>query len=229
MSVLLVFMGFDLISHTAQHMLEGLGNHEPHVEHQHERLSAGEVDSAAVCAIGATLISAVVLQNHGRIGKVLRFAYFENLPGILSNPSHLLTLVCSGLLVLLPFLSIEMYNWLDRTISGIIGMAMCSLGLHLVWVLGTMLLMSYTGARVGEVLSAIEADQCVTEIEEARFWQVHYNLNMANVIVRVIGSDDNLSRLREKITSLVRNRLGGGYGSGNGRWEVSVQMIADSR
>jgi len=34
-------------------------------------------------------------------------------------------------------------------------------------------------------------------------------------------------KLRERITSLIRNRLSGGYGAGGQRWEVSIQFKID--
>src|SRR5436190_39093 len=95
MSVFLVFMGFDLISHNLKHALESLGSHTPHHPHTHERISPGSVDSAALLAILATLVSAIGLKNHARISKAMRFAYIESLPSVLSNPSHFLTLSCS--------------------------------------------------------------------------------------------------------------------------------------
>ncbi len=226
MSVLLLFMGFDLISHTSQHILEGVG-HEPHRQHEHERVSPGSVDVASLLAIISTLISAFGLKNHARIGKAMRFAYMESLPSILANPSHFLTLSCSALLLLLPLLSIQMYIWLDRALSSTIAISMCVLGVRLVTTLGSMLLMSYSGSGVPEVLRDIEADPSVTAIDEARFWQVHYGLCMANLKLRVRGTEENLTRLKDRISSLVRNRLGGGYGSGGQRWEISTQLTAE--
>ena len=86
MSVFLLFMGMDLISHNLQHLLEGVGSHEPHHSHDHGRVSSGEVDSASLLAIVSTVVSASVLGNHARIGKAMRFAYIESLPSILANP-----------------------------------------------------------------------------------------------------------------------------------------------
>lgn len=225
MSVLLLFMGMDLISHTLQHVLEEVG-HEAHHIHQHGRISPGGVDSASLLAILSTIISAVGLKNHARIGKVMRFAYFETLPSILSNPSHFLTITCSALLLLLPLLSIRMYAWLDRCLAGSIAISMCFLGGSLVYTLGLMLLMSYSG-NVEQVIQDIETDPSVTGIEEAKFWQVHYGLCMANLKLRVRGTDDNLIRLRERVTSLIKNKLGGGYGNGSQKWEVSTQLVVD--
>lgn len=235
MSVLLLFMGMDLISHNLQHVLEGMGRHEPHREHGHARVSPGDVDAASLLAIISTIISAFLLGNHARIGKAMRFAYIESLPSILGNPSHFLTISCSMMLLLLPLLSIELYLWLDRALSLTIALAMCVLGSRLVKTLGLMLLMSYsTGGggsssrKVADLMRDIESDPAVTAIEDARLWQVHYGLCMANLVLRVRGTEDGLVPLRERVASLIKMRLGGGYGGGSGqRWEVSTQLNID--
>ncbi|KAI9753172.1 MAG: hypothetical protein M4579_005287 [Chaenotheca gracillima] len=226
MSIILGFLSFDLISHNLKHQLESLG-HEPHVLHDHKRVSPGSVDLASLLAIISTLVSAIGLKNHARIGKAMRITYLDFLPSVLSNPSHLMTLSFSALLLLLPLLSVQMYVWLDRVLSGLIAVAMFVLSLQLVINLCRILLMSYSGSGVPEVLREIEADPFITSIEEAKFWQVHYGLCMANLRLRAQGSDDSLVKLRERITSLVRNRLGGGYGVGHQRWEVSVQFALE--
>ncbi|KAI9838244.1 MAG: Endoplasmic reticulum zinc transporter [Sclerophora amabilis] len=226
MSIFLVFMGLDLISHGLKHQLESIG-HEPHHVHEHNRVSPGSVDLSSLLAIISTLVSAIGLKNHARIGKSMRFAYIDSLPSVLSNPSHFLTLSCSTLLLLLPLLSVQMYMWLDRLLSGTIAISMCVLGLRLVINLCRILLMSYSGKGVPEVMKEIESDPFVNSVDEARFWQVHYGLCVANLRLRAHGSEDGLIKLRERITSLIRNRLGGGYGSGNQRWEVSVQFAVE--
>lgn len=226
MSVLLLFMGFDLISHNLQHLLESVG-HEPHRTHPHERISPGNIDAASLLAIISTVISAFGLGNHARIGKAMRFAYIESLPSILSNPSHFLTISCSMILLLLPLLSIKPYIWLDRALSSTIAVSMCILGSRLVKTLGFMLLLSYSGPGVADVMRDIESDPSVTAIEDARFWQVHYGLCMANLKLRVRGTEDGLNKLRERVASLIKNRLGGGYGGGGQRWEVTTQLNLD--
>ncbi|KAJ5091647.1 hypothetical protein NUU61_006517 [Penicillium alfredii] len=226
MCVLLLFMGLDLISHNLQHFLERSG-HEPHHPHEHDRVSLGTVDVTAILAILSTLVSAILLKNHARIGKAMRFASMESLPSVLSNPSHFLTLSCSTLLLLLPLVSIRIYDWLDKVLSGTIAISMCVLGVRLVKALGSMLLMSYSGPGVTEVIKDIEADPSVFGVDDARFWQVHYGLCMANLKIRVSGTEETLVRLREKISSLIRNRLGGGYGTGGQKWEVSLQFTIE--
>lgn len=102
-----------------------------------------------------------------------------------------------------------------------------------------MLLMSYSGppgqhshastaSNVSQVIQDIETDPAVGKVDEAKFWQVHYGLCMANLKLRVRGTEDSLMRLRERVSSLVRNRLGGGYGGGGGQsWEVSTQLVLE--
>ena len=227
MAVFLAFTGMDLISHNLNHILEDLGDHESHHPHSHERVSAGEVDSAALLGIVSTIISALFLKNHARIGKAMRFAYIESLPSILGNPSHFLTISCSTIMLLLPLLSIKVYLWIDRGLSYIIAASMCYVGFRLGKNIGLMLLMSYSGPGVGEIMRDIETDPSVMAVEEARFWQVHYGLCMANLQLRVRGTEDSLAKLVDRVTSLVKNRLGGGYGAGGQKWEVNLQLNID--
>lgn len=87
-----------------------------------------------------------------------------------------------------------------------------------------MLLMSYSGKGVKEVMREVNRDPMVCSVEEARFWQVHFGLCMANLKIVVRGDEMQVQKLRERITVLIRNRLGGGYGRGGGlKWEVTVQ------
>lgn len=223
LSVLLIFFGFDLISHNAKHALEGIG-HTPHHSHSHERVSAGTVDVTALLAIASTLISAVGLKNHARIGKAMRFAAFENLPSVLSNPSHFLTLSCSTTLLLLPLLALHTYEWVDKVLSLSIAVSMLFLGVHLGMSVGSMLLMSYPGKGVSSVIADIETDPLVQKVDQAQFWQAHYGVGIANLRLRAVGSEESLIKLRERISSLIRNRLSGGYGNGGQKWEVSVEF-----
>ncbi|KAK5201377.1 cation efflux family protein family [Cryomyces antarcticus] len=236
MAVFIGFMGLDVLSHGIQHSLENTGGHVPHHTHKHERVSPGSVDTAALFAILATSISASLLGNHARIGKAMRFAYIQSLPSVLSNPSHFLTLSCSGLLLILPLLSIQTYTWFDMALSFSIALAMVAFGVRLGMFLASMLLMSYSGpgrgvdgkAAVKDVIAFIERDPAVTAVDEARLWQVHYGLCMANLKLRFRGSEDVMIKLRERVESLVRSRLGGGYGGGGTvRWEVSTQLTQE--
>lgn len=224
MSVFLLFTAFDLVSHNLKHVLESVGTHEPHHPHNHERVSPGSVDSAALLAIVATLVSAIGLKNHARISKAMRWAAISSLPSVLSNPSHFLTLSCSTLMLLLPLLSIKQYQWLDRVLCGVIAVSMFALGFRLAMAQGRMLLMSFDG-DVTKIVAEIETESSVLRVEEARFWRVHYGLCMANLILNVRGDEETLAKLKERVTKLITNKLGGGYGKGGGvKWEVTLQL-----
>ena len=233
LAVFIAFMGLDVLSHGIQHSLERVGGHIPHSAHTHTRVSPGSVDVASLLAIISTLVSAVLLKNHARIGKAMRFELIAGWGKILGNPSHFLTLSCSALLLLLPLLSVQTYSWFDAGLSGVIAVMMIAFGVRLGTSLASMLLMSYSGpggsSSVKEVLSAIELDPTVSAIDEARFWQVHYGLAMANLKLRYKGSGygEEMTRLRDRITNMVRSRLGGGYGNGGLKWEVTIQLALE--
>ncbi|KAF5238141.1 hypothetical protein FANTH_10437 [Fusarium anthophilum] len=233
MSVFLLFGGFDLISHTLKHFLESLGSHEAHHEHGHEGPD-GSVDLVSAAAMVSTLVSAYGLRNHARIAKLMRVSYLASLPSVLSNPFHFLTLSFSAVIALLPLLSISLYTWLDRLICVVIAFAMFALGMRLAVAQGLMLLMSYGGTGgnngVSAVLREIETEPSVVTIDDAQFWQVHYGLCMANLKLSVVkGYDEmSLSKLRQRISALIQNRLGEGYGHGGSiRWEVTLQMTTE--
>jgi divalent metal cation (Fe/Co/Zn/Cd) transporter len=229
MSVGLLFMGLDLISHGLTHALENVGSHVPHHSHSHAHPSITSINISAFLAIAATLVSAMVLKNHQRIGKVMQIGYISWLPSILNNPSHLMTLSCCFLLIPLSLVSGgHLYTLLDRVFSMTLSLAMIALGWHQGWTLGKMLMMSYSGPDVSSVLNELYSDPAVTGIDEAKFWQVHYGLCQANLKLRVRSLDD-MVRLRDRVSSLVRNRLGGGYGTGGAgqKWEVSTQISLD--
>ncbi|RGP65062.1 cation efflux family [Fusarium sporotrichioides] len=233
MSVFLLFGGFDLVSHTLKHFLESLGNHEAHHEHGHDSPD-GSIDLVSAAAMVSTLVSAYGLRNHARIAKLLRVSYLAALPSVLSNPFHFLTLSFSAVIALLPLLSISLYTWLDRLICAVIAFAMFALGMRLAVAQGLMLLMSYGGSDgnngVSAVLREIETEPSVVAIDDAQFWQVHYGLCMANIKLSVVkGYDEmSISKLRQRISGLIQNRLGEGYGHGGSiRWEVTLQMSTD--
>lgn len=147
---------------------------------------------------------------------------------LLSNPSHLLTVAASLFLLLIPLTSTHFSAILDRALALSMALCMILIGVRLVKSLGSMLLMSSRGPGVADVVREIESDVAVTEVEDARFWQVHHGLGMASVRLGVVGSvqGEGEGRVRERIARLVRDRLGGVYGSGGKgvKWEVSVAL-----
>ena len=116
----------------------------------------------------------------------------------------------------------------DAALCFLYALGMLALGARLCHGVGRMLLMSYSGGGVREVVAALGRDAAVAAVEEARVWQVHYGLCVASFRLRVRAADQ-ADRVRDAVASLVRNRLGGGYGaeSKGVRWEVSTQISVD--
>lgn len=105
---------------------------------------------------------------------------------------------------------------------------MFALGVRLAIAQGLMLLMSFSGKGVNEVMYEVAKESMILHVEEARFWQVHYGLCMANLKLRVRGDEVSLQKLRERLNFMIRNRLGGGYGKGAGvKWEVTTEFVVD--
>jgi len=238
LAVFIAFMGLDILSHGVQHSLENLGSHESHTPHAHTRVPAGSVDVASLLAIVSTLVSAVLLKNHARVGKAMRFELIARWGKVLGNPSHVLTLSCSVILLVLPFLSIRTYQNFDLVFSFLIAALMMIFGVRLGATLASMLLMSYKPPAhdklaVRDAIAAVEMDAGVSAVEEARVWQVHYGLCLANLKVRCKGEGgavaggygDEMVRVRQRIVGLIRQRLAASESRGKGpRWEISVQM-----
>ncbi|WPH02891.1 Hypothetical protein R9X50_00575900 [Acrodontium crateriforme] len=232
LAVFIAFMGLDIISHGVQHSLENLGSHVAHSSHAHTRVTAGSVDVASVLAIASTLVSALLLKNHSRVGKAMRVELIASWGKILGNPSHFLTLSCSVVLLILPWLSISTYKYFDLSFAFIIALLMIAFGVRLGTSLASMLLMSYRPAghdkyAVRDVIADIEHEPGVSSVEEARFWQVHYGLCMANVKLKYRsgnGYGDEVTRLRQRVTSIIRQGLGGVAGV---KWDISLQLAIE--
>ncbi|KAG7123867.1 zinc transporter zrg17 like protein [Verticillium longisporum] len=233
MSIFLLFGGFDLVSHGLKHWLESKGGHEPHHDHSHDYVPTGEVEWVAGAAIISTLVSTYWVKNHARIARIMRASWLSVISHHFSNVFHLLTIFFSTLVLLLPLLPGDPIFW-DRTLCAAIACAMFVFGAQLGTAQASMLLMAYRGTKstdgVSSVMKEIEAEPNITRVDEAQFWQVHYGLCMANLKISVPrGCDEGtISKLRSRISSLIQNRLGEGYGRGSSlRWEVTIQTSID--
>jgi divalent metal cation (Fe/Co/Zn/Cd) transporter len=226
MSIILLFMGIDLISHGLTHALADGGHHHP--AHHHDHDSPENRALAALLALISTAITAAIMgpaaARADGAGKTLLQSL---LPSTARHQSHILPLTLSLLLLALPVLGIPATSRADAALGFLYALLMLALGARLCHAVGRMLLMSYPdgGAGVRDVVAALARDPQVAGVDEARVWQVHYGLCVASFRVRVREAE-GAARVREAVASLVRNRLGGGYGAGSKgvRWEVSTQI-----
>jgi len=234
MSIILLFMGLDLLSHGLTHALENTGGHTSHHAHDAHHASTLRhgvvfINLAPLAAIISTVVSASMLGNHARIGRAIRFPLFESLPRVLRNPSHFLPISLSAVHACLSLLGIPMSGRFDALLGFTYATAMVFLGARLCYGVGRMLLLSYSGPGVRDLVRELRNDVAVAGVDEAKVWQVHYGLCMANFKLRV-KSVDVVQRLRERVACLVKNRLSGGYGDGSkgAKWEISTQITVES-
>ncbi|QIW95015.1 hypothetical protein AMS68_000533 [Peltaster fructicola] len=234
MAVFIAFMGLDIISHGTQHALENLGDHEAHSPHSHERPSTIAVLLAATGAALTTLISAIGLGNHMRVGRTIQVPWLARWGNTLGNPSHFLTLSCCAALPVLTLLNTHAYSIADPLFAFIIAGCMIAFGVRLGSRLGNILLMAYTDPTdknaISQLVLDIESDTSISAVEEAKIWQVHYGLGLADLKIkcRAGGQADDATKLRKRIMSLVKSRLGGAYGEGRGpRWDISIQVTRE--
>jgi Co/Zn/Cd efflux system component len=229
MSIILLFMGIDLISHGLTHALEDGGHHQ---HHHHDHDSPENRAVAALLAMLGTVVTAVVMGGgRARTDGPIDMSLFQPLlPSTARSQSHFLPLTLSMLLLSLPLLGVRVSPRADAALGSAYALAMVALGARLCHGVGRMLLMSYSsgGGGVRDVVAAIARDGAVAAVDEAKVWQVHYGLCVASFRLRVRAADQ-AARVRDGVAALVRDRLGGGYGAGSKgvRWEVSTQITVE--
>lgn len=232
MSIVLLFMGIDLISHGLTHSLENVGGHEAHHAHSHhEHDHEGGGNLACLAAIATAFVSSASTGSGSRIGRSVRSS--ETLPGwvpqVLRNPPHLLILVGATLLLALPVLGIERTTFLDNGLTFTIAAAMMFHGGRSCYTIGRVLLMSFPAAasedsdEIRDLVAELWDDDAIAEVQETKIWQVHYGLCIANFKLKV-RSKDAVERTRAKINDLVRSRLADEPGKSNVQWEVSSEI-----
>lgn len=229
MSIVLLFMGLDLVSHGLQHSLENKGGHIAHHGHSPHVTTAGELWTAALAAILSTLISATSLGNHTRIGRAICPSNLPSwFPTLLSNPQHLLTLSCASLLASLPLFQISFSQKWDTSFSLLIALITIILGARLSLSLGRVLLMSYPAReeQIRELVADVWEVPDVSAVEEAKVWQVHYGLCMASLKVKVRAAEA-VERVREAASKVVERRLKNENGGDRVRWEVSCMVCVE--
>lgn len=211
-NIILLFMGLDLISHGLK---DTLG--EAHIHEHHHEVHSHSVNFPAVLGICSTVFSASFLGGESRTRRARQ------------KSSQYLPISLAILLVVTSLFGVPATGAFDFSLSFLYASAMIVLGIRLCYKVGLMLLMSYSGSGVRQIVDDIVADPAVVSVQEANVWQVHYSLCMASFKLKA-RSADQVDRVRDRIASLVKNRLGGGYGEGSKgvRWEISSQITIDT-
>lgn len=223
LSISLIFTGGDIISHSIQGIVQSFsatGDGVPHnhgIGHSHNHGHEGEIHWAnvifRVClGIVVTIVSAVGLDNHARIGRTINNAgtsaksAFNSLPWILSNPSHFITLTFSAVILMYPVAPEGIRRVIDTVLTPCIASSMCYIGWILAKSLGQMLVMSFPGEnRVDQVKEEISKLPCVRSVNDISVWQVHHSAWLACMKIVMEGTEANEQFVRERAATLLKD------------------------
>lgn len=239
LSVALIFVGGDIMSHTIQDMASVIYASEGEHIHSHGRdihyhsCDVGAAHGAmhwtsmvfrVLLGLLATLISAISQGNNSRIGRTLRYGgmAISSLPLVFSNPLHLLTALFSCGVLLFPLLGPSGYHVVDSILTPLIAGSMCYVGWMLAKALGGMLVMSYPGAdSTDEIERQIEQDPLVLSVTDISLWQVHHDLWLASLRIDIRGSDKDEQEIRERAAKIIKEVMGD---DGSVQWETTVDI-----
>lgn len=268
MSVTLVFVGGDLISHVIQHMAQLVyssdsSSHDHGHSHSDSSPSASSDASrlafAVLLGMLATVVSAVVLDTSSGSGSGSgsgssgnpsspslasrktksssspaspTLTYYGKPPGvggrprvlasILDNTLHLVTLVFSCLLLILPFLDLGSAAALDVLLTPLMALAMIYLGWNQAKSLSGMLVMGYFGSDTDRIATLVRENPLVESVSRVSLWQVHHGLWLATMKIVMSGTDDDERAMREraaKIIGQVASRA-----ATVARWETTIDI-----
>lgn len=234
LSILLIFMGGDIMSHSIQEIVQvfyGDASHSHGHAHAHAHGSGEDGDHLhwsgilfKVClAILVTVVSAVGLDNHTRISKALRS--ISSMPSILSNPSHFITIFFCAVVLTLPFFSAATRTTIDAILTPCIAISMCYLGWTLAKSLGGMLVMSFPGEnRIDEVEAELMKLPGVVAVSDISVWQVHHSAWLACMKVEIRDDPDTEQRVREESSRIVKLVMGEGEDGNDIRWETTIDI-----
>lgn len=222
-AVYLTYSGVELVREVVERLIIGGGHGHGPTDAIHldpHSLSTDFMSVSMITTVGITLFAAVVFDNHGQLCQALDL---ENLPRILHNPFHLLTLVPAIVLLVLCVLGLDLHGFVDRSIAAAIALSLMWIGLILIYRLGSILLMTYPSSAIESLYEEVENDDSVAYVE-GKVWQVWTGLVVVSLKAAIRGGESSEVRVRERITRYTRDILGGGYGSGRAiRFEVKVE------
>lgn len=252
LSILLIFMGGDIMSHCIQEFVGTLyGGEAAHSHgHSHNHGDEGMIHwtriTITVClAIIVTIVSAVGLDNHTRISRALRNSgqapAFSYLPWILSNPSHFVTVTFSAMILVFPFVADNTRRVIDTILTPCIAGSMCYMGWMLAKSLGGMMVMSFPGEnRIDEVEQEVLKLPSVVSVSNISVWQVHHSVWLACMKVVMNGSEAQEQHIRERASRLIQDIMGAasefdeedktnsklstGSGLDRTRWETTIDI-----
>ncbi|ODV91630.1 hypothetical protein CANCADRAFT_30000 [Tortispora caseinolytica NRRL Y-17796] len=224
MSVILAFIGTDVFSHAIQGLIASDDHGHGHSHHSHltPAITYKAMDASVFAALIATVMSALVLQNHSRIGRAVRFLPVhslekshdskppipERVANMLTNPAHFLTLSCCCAVFLLSALPKSWFSAADKTLALIMCVCMFVSGSVFTIALCRIILMA--SPDPGKVTSALEQIGKLPEVQsisKLRSWRVNYRLFIVSMSLEVTCDVEEYDALRKRVLDIVEHTI----------------------
>lgn len=212
-SILLIFLGMNLLKEPAEHAIEDWGNLHHAGDHEEETVHIHLTISLFASAIISGF--ALLLDHPSAHIRELNSRFF-----------HGLTLVPSLILVLLLSLGYQVGSFLSHLLSLTIAVTALVNGFSIAKSLALMLLLTYSNKeKVFECVSLIKEDTRIDQLNYAAIWQPHYNTCIANIGLTVSGGEREQAAVREDIIRIIQKTVGSIFGAGvQPKWEISVDI-----
>lgn len=224
-AVFLTYSGVELVREVVERLVIGGGHGHGPTDSIHldpHSLSNDFMPISMIATVFITLFAAVVFGNHAQLSSALEL---DELPKALQNPFYIITLVPAGIVLCISLSGYHLHAAIDRSLAAIIAGSLITIGILLIYRLGSILCMTYPSKAVKGFYEQVEADDSVVSLE-GKVWQVWSGLVVVSLRCEVRGGESGEQRLRERIVRYTRDILGGGYGSGKAlKFEVRVECV----
>ncbi|EEB08375.1 cation diffusion family zinc membrane transporter Zrg17 [Schizosaccharomyces japonicus yFS275] len=210
LSVILLFLGLNLLKEPAEHAIEEWGNMDPGADekpHIHLTLS---------------LILSVIVSGLSMLGKQPR----SHVRMLNHRFFHGLTFVPAVILMVLLLLGIPVGSVASHIFALSIAVTAVVVGFSIAKRLGIMLLQTYPSSEsLTECIELIRKDARISNVDSVSIWQPHYNTCIANFSLSLSMGERGQATIRSDVTRIVQQTLGTFYGAGlQPKWEVTVQI-----
>ncbi|EPY54107.1 cation diffusion family zinc membrane transporter Zrg17 [Schizosaccharomyces cryophilus OY26] len=212
-SILLLFLGLNLLKEPAEHAIEDWGNIE-HLEHSGAEVAY--IRSTFSILIALLLSGTALLFDHSHMhSQRLDSRFF-----------HGLTLVPSLILFVLKSLGVQVGSLLSHIFAISIAVTAVIAGFSIAKSLSMLLLLTYSNKdKVFQCISLIKEDSRIEQLNSATIWQPHYNMCIANICITVRGSEREQLSIREDVMKIIQKTVGSIFGAGvQPKWEITIDI-----
>ncbi|EPX74529.1 cation diffusion family zinc membrane transporter Zrg17 [Schizosaccharomyces octosporus yFS286] len=212
-SILLLFLGLNLLKEPAEHAIEDWGN----IQHsEHAGVEGAHIQSIFSISVALLLSGGALLFDRSHIhSQRLDSRFF-----------HGLTFVPSSILFVLRSVGIQVGSLVSHIFAISIAVTVVIVGFSIAKSLAMLLLLTYSSKeKVLQCVSLIKEDSRIEQLNSATIWQPHYNTCIANISISVRGSEREQISIREDVTKIIQKTVGSIFGTGvQPKWEITIDI-----